>query len=120
MSTRAIRGATQLSIDTPQEMNGAVVELISEILRSNNLQIENLISVFFTSTKDLVSEFPAAAARGMGLGNTPLICSVEIDVPNSLPRVIRVLIHCESDLKKSEITHIYLRGASALRKDLAQ
>lgn len=120
MSTRAIRGATQLAVDTAQEMNEAVVELMTELLRVNKIQIEELISVFFTSTKDLVSEFPAAAARGMGLENTPLICAVEIDVPNSLPRVIRVLIHCESALAKSELTHIYLRGARTLRKDLAQ
>jgi chorismate mutase len=120
MSVRAIRGATQIERDDPSLMQEAVVELISELLRSNNLEIENLISVIFTATPDLVSEFPAASARAMGLGEVPLLCAVEIAVPGSLPRTIRTLVHCETDRATNQIVHVYLRGTSVLRKDLAQ
>ena len=120
MSVRAIRGATQIERDDPSLMQEAVVELISELLRSNNLEIKNLISVIFTVTPDLVSEFPAASARAMGLGEVPLLCAVEIAVPGSLPRTIRTLVHCETDRATNQIVHVYLRGTSVLRKDLAQ
>jgi chorismate mutase len=120
MSVRAIRGATQIERDDPSLMQEAVVELISELLRSNNLEIKNLISVIFTATPDLVSEFPAASARAMGLGEVPLLCAVEIAVPGSLPRTIRTLVHCETDRATNQIVHVYLRGTSVLRKDLAQ
>jgi chorismate mutase len=73
-----------------------------------------------TATQDLTSDFPAAAARKIGLGSVPLLCSVEIDVPGALPRVVRVLMHANLDAELSEVKHIYLKGASVLRKDLAQ
>ncbi|NDE71197.1 MAG: chorismate mutase [Actinobacteria bacterium] len=120
MSVRAIRGATQIERDDPALMQEAVTELVAQILQSNNLQIKDLISIIFTATQDLVSDFPAAAARSMGLGEVPLLCAVEIAVPGSLPRTIRALLHCESDRTPSQISHIYLRGTSVLRKDLAQ
>lgn len=120
MSVRAIRGATQIDADDAELMREAVVELISLILKSNDLNSEDLISVLFTCTPDLISDFPAASARAMGLGQVPLLCAVEMAVPGSLPRTIRVLIHCETPLKQNEISHIYLRGATVLRKDIAQ
>ena len=120
MSIRAIRGATQIDRDDAALMEEAVKELIAEILRSNNLAISDLISVIFTATQDLVSDFPAASARAMGLGEVPLLCAVEIAVPGSLPRTIRALVHCQSDRTPSQITHVYQRGTSVLRKDLAQ
>lgn len=120
MSVRAIRGATQIDADDAELMREAVVELISLILKSNDLNSEDLISVLFTCTPDLISDFPAASARAMGLGQVPLLCAVEMAVPGSLPRTIRVLIHCETSLKQNEISHIYLRGATVLRKDIAQ
>lgn len=101
-------------------MQDAVVELMSELMRSNGLAAEDLISVIFTVTSDLKSDFPAASARAMGLGDVPLLCSTEIPVPNSLPRTIRVLVHCESTRNQKQIAHIYLRGTTILRKDLAQ
>ncbi len=101
-------------------MKEAVVELMSEIIRANALTVEDLISVFFTVTTDIRSDFPAASARAMGLGDVPLICSIEIPVPGSLPRTIRALVHCQTDRSQKQIAHIYLRGTSVLRKDLAQ
>ena len=120
MAVRAIRGATQIDRDDASLMEAAVVELIAEILRANNLTTSDLISVVFTATPDLVSDFPAASARAMGLGEVPLLCAVEIAVPGSLPRTIRTLIHCTTDRAANQIAHIYLRGTSVLRKDLAQ
>ena len=93
-------------------------------INSTAIDSEDPASIFiskcFTSTPDLTSEFPAVAARKIGLGNVPLLCSVEIDVPNSLPRVVRVLIHAHLDRQLTEVKHVYLKGASVLRKDLAQ
>lgn len=120
MSVRAIRGATQIDRDEPGLMRVAVMELMSEILRSNALEHEDLISVIFTVTSDLKSDFPAASARGMGMGDIPLLCATEIPVPGSLPRVIRALVHCETTRSQKQIAHIYLRGTSVLREDLAQ
>jgi len=120
VAVRAIRGATQLEVDSKEQMRDAVIELMSTILKNNDLSSSDLISVLFTATPDLVSDFPAASARDMGLGMVPLICAVEIDVPNSLPRTIRVLLHCETSRNQEEINHIYLRGAASLRKDISQ
>lgn len=120
MALRAVRGATQIDRDDSTLMQEAVVELISEMLRANALAISDLVSVIFTATPDLVSDFPAASARAMGLGEVPLLCAVEIAVPGSLPRTIRALMHCESQRGQKQIAHIYLRGTSVLRKDLAQ
>jgi chorismate mutase len=90
------------------------------MLLENSVVKDDLVSIIFTATVDLTSQFPAAAARELGLGDVPLLCSVEIDVPNALPRVIRVLMHINSDKSLSQIKHIYLHGATALRKDIAQ
>ena len=120
MPVRALRGATRLSADDPAEMTEAVVELVGEMLARNSLDKVDLISVIFTSTPDLVCMFPAAAARGIGLGDVPLICAQEIAVPGALSRVVRVMAHAEMDVPRSEVAHVYLRGAEALRQDLAQ
>jgi chorismate mutase len=120
MNVRGIRGATQIERDDPRLMQEAVVELMSELMRANGLVADDLISVIFTVTSDLVSDFPAASARAMGLGDVPLLCSTEIPVPASLPRTIRTLVHCHTTRSQKQIAHIYLRGTSVLRKDLAQ
>lgn len=120
MSVRGIRGATQIERDDAGLMQEAVVELMEELMRANSLKSEDLISVIFTVTSDLTSDFPAASARAMGLGDVPLLCSTEIPVPNSLPRTIRTLVHCETSRNQKQIAHTYLRGTSVLRKDLAQ
>jgi len=95
-------------------------ELVIEILRSNGITSQNVISILFTASPDLTASFPAAAVRQLGFEDTPLICAVEIDVPGALERTIRVMAHVEIERKKEEITHIYLHGAKALRADIAQ
>jgi chorismate mutase len=109
-----------LTADDPVEMADAVVELVSAMLDRNGLDRDGLISVIFTATPDLVCMFPAAAARGLGLGDVPLLCAQEIDVTGALPRVVRVLMHAELDRSRGEVVHVYLRGAEVLRQDLAQ
>ena len=120
MPVRAIRGATRLTADEPGEMTEAVIELVEAMLERNAIGRDALVSVIFTATPDLVSMFPAAAARGAGLGDVPLICAQEIAVPGALSRVVRVLAHAEMDRPRSEVSHVYLRGAEVLRQDLAQ
>ena len=120
MAVRAIRGATQVEINSAEAITSATQELILEILYVNSLTPDDVISVLFTSSPDLNAAFPAAAARSVGFENTPLICSVEIDVAGALPRTVRVMAHVETDTPKNEIAHIYLHGAKALRRDIAQ
>lgn len=120
MRVKAIRGATQLSVDDPALMAEAVTELLSELFTKNGIQKVDLISIFFTSTSDLTSDFPAAAARKLDLGDIPLICASEIEVVGSLERVVRVMVHVHSDRSHGEIKHIYKRGAEVLRRDIAQ
>lgn len=117
---RAIRGATCLSKDNAEEMRDAVVELMTEIFQRNNVSNDQLVSVLFTATPDLHSAFPAAAARELELSDVPLICAQEIDVTGAMPKTVRVMVHVNTDISRAEIKHIYLRGAEALRQDIAQ
>lgn len=120
MAVRAIRGAIQLDVDDRDHLLASTRELVTEVITVNALGGEDLISILFTCTADLRSEFPALAARELGLGDVPLLCTVEIDVPGAMPRVVRLLAHAEMDRPRAEVTHVYLRGAVALRRDLAQ
>ncbi len=120
MAVRAIRGATQVAADDRDEVLSATRELVSTVLERNDLSSEDLISILFTATPDLVSEFPALAARELGLGDVPLMCATEIAVPHALPRVLRLMAHVETPRPRSEVQHVYLRGAVALRRDIAQ
>ena len=120
MAVRAIRGATQLDVDDRDHLLASVEELIREILEQNDIETDKLVSMILTATPDLHSEFPALAARQLGIGDVPLLCAQEIAVDGAMPRVIRVMVHIESDLPRGEIRHVYLRGAAALRRDLAQ
>jgi chorismate mutase len=101
-------------------MDERVTALLTAILERNSLTAEDLISIWFTATPDLRSDFPAAAARGLGLTDVPLICAQELDVEGAMPRVVRVLAHIESDRPRADIAHVYLGAAAALRKDIAQ
>lgn len=119
MPTRGIRGAITVAADEPSLILEATRELLQEILDSNPGMIpEDVGSAIFTVTDDLASTFPAQAAREMGWGLVPMMCAREIPVPNSLPRVIRVLVHWNTEAPQSEITHVYLREAVKLRPDL--
>jgi chorismate mutase len=119
MPIRGIRGATTVTADKPELILEATRELLEEILRENeSMRPEDVGSALFTVTDDLASTFPAQAARQMGWGLVPMLCAREIPVLNSLPRVIRVLVHWNTDHSQNEITHVYLREAVKLRPDL--
>lgn len=116
MPVRGIRGATTVKNNIREEILSATRDLLSEILKRNQLKVEDIASIIFTTTKDLNAEFPAAAARELGWEETPLLCTSEIDVPESLPKCIRILLHVNSDKKQSEVKHVYLREAVNLRR----
>lgn len=119
MTIRGIRGATTVSADQPELILQATRELLEAILDENcGMRPEDVASAIFTVTDDLASTFPAQAARQMGWGLVPMICAREIPVPDSLPRVIRLLVHWNTDIAQSEIKHVYLRDAVKLRPDL--
>jgi len=120
MALRGIRGATCLSADDKAEMIEAVAELLTEMMSRNDLTSDDLISVVLTGTPDLTCAFPAVAARSMGLVDVPLLCAQEMDVEGALARVVRVLMHADTERPRVEIAHVYLRGAEVLRTDLVQ
>ena len=119
MPIRGIRGATTVTADEPELILQATRELLEEILAENEgMTPEDVASAIFTVTDDLASTFPAQGARQMGWGLVPMLCARGIPVPNSLSRVIRVLVHWNTDLPQDQITHVYLREAVKLRPDL--
>ena len=120
MAVRAVRGATQLEDDVREHMLERVAEMVTDVMTANGLEVDDFISVIFTATNDLVSEFPAYAARQLGFGDVPLLCARELEIDGSMPRVVRMMAHVEPDLPRSELTHCYLHGAAALRKDLTR
>jgi chorismate mutase len=89
-------------------------------MERNSLSADQVISVIFSATPDLRSEFPALAARLLGFQEVPLLCCTEIGVPGAMPRVVRLMMHVETGLSRTQIQHVYLRGAAALRLDIAQ
>ena len=119
-AVRAIRGAIQLDVDEREHVLSATRELVVAVLESNALTKADVISIMFTATHDVRSEFPAVAARELGLGDVPLMCAQELDIIGAMPRVIRLMVHVSTTLPRDQITHVYLRGATALRRDLAQ
>lgn len=120
LPVRAVRGATQLADDTREQMLDRVAELVREVMSANQLTVADFVSVIFTATDDLHAEFPAYAARGLGFDEVPLICARELDITGAMPRVVRLLAHVETELSRSDITHVYLHGAARLRRDLSR
>lgn len=120
MAVRAIRGAVQVAADDRQEILDGTAELVTEVMKRNGLSTDEVISVIFSATPDLRAEFPALAARALGFQEVPLLCCTEIDVPGAMPRVVRVMMHVDTSLRRADVQHVYLRGASALRLDIAQ
>jgi chorismate mutase len=120
MSVHAIRGATQVEADERDLIIEATTELVAEVMARNDLVTDDVISVVFTATTDLTAEFPALAARKLGFGEVPLLCCTEIAVPGGMPRVVRLLMHVETSTPRAAVQHVYLRGATALRLDIAQ
>ncbi len=121
MPVRGIRGATVVEHDDPEEVLAATRELLSALLKANpSLNPSDLASALFTVTGDLCTAYPARAARQLGWDDVPLMCALEIPVPGSLPRCIRVLLHWNTDLPQAAVRHIYLGAAASLRPDLVR
>jgi chorismate mutase len=118
VAVRAVRGAIQVEANERQVLLDGASELVREVMRRNQIAPEDLISILFTATPDLTAEFPAYAARQLGLTDVPLMCASEIDVPGALHRTLRLLAHVDTPLERAQLRHVYLRGAAALRTDL--
>lgn len=120
MPVRGIRGAITVDDNTKENILQETRTLLSELLVKNNLKQEDIVSIFFSLTHDLDAEFPAIAARQLGLTDTPLLCLNEIDVPGGLAQCVRILIHLNSDKPQSEMVHLYLKGAEVLRPEFSR
>jgi chorismate mutase len=120
VAVRAVRGAVQVGANDRAEILAATAELVTEVMTRNDLSTDDVISVIFTTTPDLDAEFPALAARKLGFQEVPLLCAAEIDVPGSMPHVVRLMMHVETGKQRPALQHVYLRGAAALRLDIAQ
>jgi chorismate mutase len=119
MPCRGIRGATTVETDSAAAILSATRELLAHIAEANGLSVDDVASAFFTVTPDLTAAFPAQAARELGWQHAALLDAQEIPVPGGVPRCVRVLIHWNTEKSQAEIHHVYLRGATALRQDLA-
>lgn len=117
---RGIRGATTVDANTKEEILQATNELLSALIEANNIRSDDVASVFFSTTSDLNAEFPAVAARQMGWSHVALMCGHEMNVPGSLPMCLRITMHVNTAKPQDEVQFVYLRGARALRPDLAQ
>jgi chorismate mutase len=116
----ALRGATTVETDTAADVMARTGELLSALLERNGVEHDQLVSIIFTSTRDLRSAFPALAARELGLGDVPLLCAGELDVIGGNPNTIRVLLHCYSTRPRASLRHVYLHYAKHLRDDLPE
>lgn len=119
MLVRGIRGATTATANSREAILEATSELLDCLVRANDVQRDDVASVIFSTTPDLNAEFPAVAARAAGWTDVALLCTHEMSVPGSLPRCVRILLHINTERAPDELEHIYLRGARALRPDLA-
>jgi chorismate mutase len=117
---RALRGAITCDENTKAEIDAKTQRLVTELLARNDLVNDDLVSMIFTATPDLSAEFPASAARALGLGDVPLLGAVELKVDHGMARVVRVLVHCYTDRERADLHHVYLDGARALRDDLPE
>jgi len=116
----ALRGATTVVGDEAAAIVDATVELLETLFDRNGVRHDDLVSLVFTATPDLSAEFPAAAARKIGISEVPLLCAREIEVPGAVARCIRVLVHLYSDRERAELRHVYLGEARQLRTDLSE
>ncbi|HEX8066350.1 MAG TPA: chorismate mutase [Thermoleophilaceae bacterium] len=117
MKLKAVRGAITVDRNEREAILDGTEELVRTVLDRNSLAPEDIVSCIFTCTSDLDAAFPAEAARRLGLDAVPLLCAREIDVDGALPRVIRLMVHCYAD-EAAGAQHVYLREATALRRDL--
>ena len=120
MPCRGVRGATTADANTREDILRATRELLAMMIRQNGIRAEDVASVIFSTTSDLNAEFPALAARQLGWYDVALLCNHELDVPGSMRRCIRVLLHWNTDTASSEIVHVYIKDAANLRPDRTQ
>ena len=118
MMVRGIRGATTVTANDREAILDAASELLEAIVRLNEIEHDHVASIIFTATADLNAEFPAVAARQLGWTDIALECMPEMNVPGSLQRCLRILMHVNTPRSPRELVHVYLRGARALRPDL--
>jgi chorismate mutase len=119
-AVRALRGATTIESDTTDQIRTRTIALLEQMLERNAVNHDDIISVLFTATDDIHSMFPASAARDIGFGDIPLICARELDIKDATPLCIRVLMHLNTTVSRSDLRHVYLEGASGLRDDLPE
>jgi chorismate mutase len=116
----ALRGATTCTEDTKAEIDRKTQALVNEMLERNAIINDDLVSIIFTATDDLNAEFPATAARALGLGDVPLLCARELAIGHGMKRTIRVLMHFYGEQSRKELHHVYLEGTRTLRDDLPE
>ncbi len=117
MPCRGVRGATTAEANTSEEILKATRQLLALMVRQNGIDEDDVASAIFTTTEDLDAEFPALAARQLGWLNVALMCVHELDVPGSLRRCIRILLHWNTQKSADEIVHVYIKEAANLRPD---
>lgn len=120
MAVRALRGAITVDVDDPGEIRQRTISLLEVLFERNGLDVDDVISIFFTATSDVKSLPPAAAARAFGLVDVPLLCAQEMDSEVGLEQCIRLLLHIDTELPRQELRHVFLRGATTLRPELAE
>ena len=118
MRVLGLRGATTCDQDTKAEVDAKTQRLVEEMLERNAIGHDDLISIIFTATDDITAEFPATAARALGLGDVPLLCARELGILHGKPMTIRVLMHFYGEQERNALHHVYLEGARSLRDDL--
>lgn len=119
-SIRALRGATTLESDSRAQVVDRTAQLLREMMDRNGIESDSLVSIIFTATDDIHSEFPAAAARGMGISHVPLLCARELDIKDAVVLCIRVLMHFYTERPVDQLRHVYLERARPLRTDLPE
>jgi chorismate mutase len=117
---RGVRGATTVEENSKESILKATRQLLALMIRRNEIRSEDICSAIFTLTKDLNAEFPALAARQMGWLEVPLLCGYELEVPGSLPRCVRILVHWNTTVPQNAIHHVYIHDAMSLRPDLSK
>jgi chorismate mutase len=120
MRLQALRGATTCDENTRDEIDTRTQALVEAMLERNGIEHDDLVSIIFTATGDLTAQFPATAARALGLGDIPLLCMRELEVEGGMPLTIRVLMHLYTARTRPELHHVYLEGARSLRDDLPE
>ncbi len=117
MSLRAIRGATQVDADEREHVLALTRELLAEVMESNKLTPDDVVSIMFSATRDIASVAPAVAARQLGLNDAALLCVQEMHVNGAMPRLVRLIAHVDTDLAREQVQNVYLRGTHTLRSD---